>query len=169
MILWIVEDERKHASTALKAVKAAFPDKFSIYLNRDISWPKDSPLPKLETTSGVPSRSVRQPGSFEHLPDIVVLDLLLEAEESKPARETSERPDFPGSLFYERLREEEDNAHRRRSEIIVYSQFRGMTFTEHFINERHETDNHFDEVWAKSPELLVEKLHESVLKIRTER
>ena len=166
MILWIVEDQRKEASALLKAVETAFQKTFSIYVNRDIAWPKQSTLPKLEPTPGVPPPGIRQPGSSQNLPDIVVLDLLLEAEESKSALERSERPDFPGSLFYERLRDEEDNAHKRRSEVIVYSQYRGLTFTQLFVDRCRDIDNHFDDVTPKSPGLLVEKLSESLEKVR---
>jgi hypothetical protein len=168
MILWIVEDGKKETKAVLDAVQSAFPNTFTIYLNRDITWPPGARLPKLETAPGGSLTTVRAPFSSEHLPDIVVLDLLLEADESKPARDLSERPDFPGSLFYERLRSEEKDVRKRRSQVVIYSQFRGMKFTEDFVTDCKKIDNHLDGVDAKSPGLLVEKLQESIMKVQTE-
>ena len=166
MILWIVEDERKEARKVLAAVQAAFPGMFQIYANEDITWPNDAPLPKLNPVSDELAPPIRQPRSPEHLPDIVVLDLTVKDQESEPGRNDSEWSNFPGSLFYDRLREEEDNAHKRRSQVIIYSQYRGMSYTQNFVT-KHQDDHRFDDIDAKSPGLLVEKLHDSITKVQT--
>jgi hypothetical protein len=155
MTLWIVEDDDMHLSTVLKAIEKEFPETFEIFVNRDITWPKDSPLPVLAAYPRKPDAP--KPGD---LPEIVILDLLLE---TKPAE--GESKTFAGGPFYERLRDVERAAtQRRRSQVIVYSQFRGLACTEHFVNQCCAEDNHFDDV-IKSPALLMQKLERARQKI----
>ena len=145
MILWVVEDDDMELKLVLQAVRKGFPNPFRIHVNQDIAWPADRTLPEL-----TPNPGVRQPESAEHLPDIVVLDLLRPPKSGEP-------PEFVGRSFYERLRQEEREAHKRRSQVIAYSQYRGLICTETFVEECRAVDHHFDEV-PKSPGLLVEKL-----------
>jgi hypothetical protein len=147
MILWVVEDDDMQLDKLLQAVKEEFPKSFRIFVNRDIAWPEGSTLPELK-----PDPGVREPHSPEHLPDIVILDLLLETKASsgQPAQ-------FAGGPFYKRLRQEEDDANKPPSQVIVYSQFRGLICTDNFVQECREADHHFDDV-IKSPGLLVERL-----------
>ncbi len=151
MTLWIVEDEDMEVKKIREAVQKQFSKLFDIYLNRDLIWPADRTLPRLEPDPGF--RPVRSP---EHLPDIVILDLLLIA----PPEQV---PIFAGAAFYKRLREEEEGANRWPSQVIVYSQYRGFIATENFVQECRE-DNHFDDV-VKSPALLMQKLGKARQKV----
>lgn len=147
MTLWIVEDDDMHLSKILEAIeKEKDFSKAKIYVNRDIVWPLDKTLPTLKPRPGV-----REPRSPEYLPDIVVLDLLFETKAPK-----GDAGEFAGGAFYDRLRQEEGDAHKRRSQVIVYSQFRGLLCTQEFVAECLG-DNHFVDV-VKSPGLLMEEL-----------
>jgi hypothetical protein len=147
MILWIVEDDDMHLSKILQALEKEFAKIFDIFVNRDIAWPKDEILPVLK-----PHRGGREAPSPQHLPDVVILDLLLETKARR-----GEPAEFAGGPFYERLRLAEQDANKRRSQVIVYSQFRGLACTENFVKECCAADHHFDDV-IKSPALLMEKL-----------
>lgn len=144
MILWIVEDHDMHLSKILQAVEKEFSKIFEIFVNRDIAWPKEEILPALKAHGGgrdAPS-----------LPDVVILDLLLETK-ARP----DESAEFAGGPFYKSLRLAEQSANKWPSQVIVYSQFRGLACTENFVKECRATDHHFDDV-IKSPALLMEKL-----------
>jgi len=143
MTLWIVEDDDMQLSLILKEIEKEkeFSKDFKIHVNRDISWPPDETLPTL-----TPNPGGREAGSPNKLPDIIVLDLLLETNNQE----------FAGRPFYERLRQEEENAHKRPSQVIVYSQLRGLACTEKFV-EACRSDHHFVDL-VKSPALLMKEL-----------
>lgn len=151
MIIWVVEDVALDAQKAVDAIKQELRgEEFSIFVNRDINWPPNQTLPHLEPFPGK-----RAPHSPKHLPDIVALDLLRETEEQQPASDLC-----PGMLFYDRLREEERNSPKKqKSHVIIYSQFRGLRWTEQFVEDgKRKEPHHFIGLEMKAPALLASKV-----------
>src|SRR6185437_2817256 len=110
MIIWLVEDTDLQIKKAIEAIRGELKsEKFTLLVNRDIEWDSDQPLPRLE-----PASKPRPPRSPRNLPDIVVLDLLKDADERAGPAKTSflrqgpkPKEQSPGERFYERLRSEE--------------------------------------------------------------
>ena len=121
MNIWIVEDEDRAASDALGAVRNVLPDNgLNVFRDRTILWGADLDL-MYPTGDGTPV------SKLDHMPDIVILDLMDGAGE------------FLAGRFYEKLRVEEAYD-RDPSFIILWSPKTGMPQASHFVENKPKVD-----------------------------
>ena len=156
MPIWLVEDNRVHAKEALAAICRELGQPApAILVNRDIEWPEDKSLPTLN-----PDPGPRRPSSLDNLPDLVILDLLNDSGTRSDNSKLTNHDNIPGQVFYERLRVEEQGAHKANpAYVIVWSQFHGLRRMEDFVNSAKERHAHrFSTVEQKVPELLADRV-----------
>lgn len=139
MNIWIVEDEDQAAANALAAVQRVLPDKgLSVFRDRTILWGAD--LDRVYPSGdGIPV------SKLDHMPDIVILDLM------------GSDGEFLAARFYEKLRIEEVYDHDPAF-IILWSPKTGMPQASHFVEHKPKVDRRLTATNTKTIPLLEEHI-----------
>jgi hypothetical protein len=142
--LWIVEDDKNDAIKAAEVIKRAIPEeRYTAFWDRTLIWSADiTGLPHTEETDQV--------CKLDHMPDIVILDLL------------DENLQFAAGRFYEELRKEERNSGLPASFVIMWSVKTGLSEVHRFLERKLKTDRRLMFTNTKTVRLLEESLRRCV-------
>jgi hypothetical protein len=140
MHVWIVEDEKNDAVKAFQAVNRVTPEGYcKVFWCQTFQWGAE--LTELPLAQG--KTQVRK---LDHMPDIVVLDLL------------DENLQFAAGEFYEELRKEERRNELPAAFVIMWSVKTGLPDVHRFVGSKVKTDRRLMFTSTKTLRLLEESL-----------
>jgi hypothetical protein len=143
MKIWIVEDEKNDADKAFQAIKRAIPgnpgEHYKVFWDETLQWGAE--LTELPLAEGQ-----IQVCMLDHMPDIVVLDLL------------DKNLQFAAGKFYEKLRKEERRSELPAAFVIMWSVKTGLPEVHRFVGSKVKTDRRLMFTSTKTVRLLEENL-----------
>lgn len=131
--IWIVEDDDGDCAKAVAVIESlGWVEQVAVFRERNIQWGDD-----LEQI--VPAAGSRPLPCIEHMPTIVVLDLL-------------DRDDQPAALqFYSGLRRKEAEGNLPASFVIAWSVKTGLPEVVKFLSEKPQLDRRLICTQSKTP------------------
>jgi hypothetical protein len=153
--IWIVEDQKGDALTACDAIErvAQAEGPFQVFWDQTMRWDADvtePPIPDGQLRPGEVQSDPVQFSKLNHMPDIVILDLL------------DEHGKFVAARFYGDLRKEERDSELPASFVIAWSVKTGLPEVNKF-REKSEVDRRLKFTGTKSDRSLEESVRRCVV------